>query len=55
LLKADRHQPEGSWRDNDIKDALDLSLKTLSGIETYFLGDDHHSVGEAAMVEQRAR
>jgi len=29
LLKADRHQPEGSWRDTDIKSALDLSLRTI--------------------------
>ncbi len=32
LLKADRNQSDGSWRDQNIKDALDVSrrIKILS-------------------------
>lgn len=32
LLKADRNQPNGSWRDQDIKEALDISLRTIERV-----------------------
>ena len=37
LLKADRHQPDGSWRDEDIKTALDLSLRTIERVRQRFV------------------
>lgn len=32
LLKADANQPEGSWRDQDIQAALDISLRTVERV-----------------------
>jgi transposase len=37
LLKADRHQAGGSWRDTDIKAALDLSLRTIERVRQRFV------------------
>ena len=37
LLKADRHQPDGSWRDEDIIAALDLSLRTIERVRQRFV------------------
>ena len=39
LLKADRNQPAGSWRDTDIKSALDLSLRTIERVRKRFVED----------------
>jgi transposase len=32
LLKADRNQSQGSWRDQDIKEAFDISLRTIERV-----------------------
>jgi acid phosphatase class B len=32
LLKADTQQPQGSWRDQDIKAALDISIRTIERV-----------------------
>lgn len=37
LLKADRNQPNGSWRDQDIKDAFDISLRTIERVRQRFV------------------
>ena len=37
LLKADCHQPNGSWRDQDIKDALDISTRTIERVRQRFV------------------
>lgn len=37
LLKADRNAPNGSWRDIDIKQALDLSLRTIERVRQRFV------------------
>jgi len=37
LLKADRNQPQGSWRDQDIKEALDISLRTIERVRQRFV------------------
>lgn len=37
LLKADRNAPNGSWCDTDIKDALDLSLRTIERVRQRFV------------------
>jgi len=39
LLKADRNQPSGSWRDTEIKEALDLSLRTIERVRKRFVED----------------
>lgn len=39
LLKADRIQPGGSWRDTEIKTALDLSLRTIERVRKRFVED----------------
>jgi transposase len=37
LLKADRNQPQGSRRDQDIKEALDISLRTIERVRQRFV------------------
>ena len=37
LLKADSQQPTGGWRDQDIKDALDISLRTIERVRQRFV------------------
>lgn len=37
LLKADRNQLNGSWRDQDIKDALDISIRTIERVRQRFV------------------
>lgn len=37
LLKADCHQPNGSWRDQAIKDALDISTRTIERVRQRFV------------------
>lgn len=37
LLKADCAQPQGSWRDQDIKEALDISLRTIERVRQRFV------------------
>lgn len=37
LLKADRNQPQGSWRDQDIKEAFDISLRTIERVRQRFV------------------
>jgi transposase len=37
LLKADSQQPKGSWRDQDIKEALDISLRTIERVRQRFV------------------
>ncbi|MBW4470385.1 MAG: hypothetical protein KME45_08250 [Stenomitos rutilans HA7619-LM2] len=37
LLKADRNQAEGSWRDQGIKGALDLSVRTIERVRQRFV------------------
>lgn len=37
LLKADRNQPEGGWRDTEVKSALDLSLRTIERVRQRFV------------------
>lgn len=37
LLKADRNQANGSWRDRDIKAALDISLRTIERVRQRFV------------------
>lgn len=32
LLKADRNQPNGSWRDEDIKAAVEMSIRTIERV-----------------------
>ena len=37
LLKADTEQASGSWRDQDIKTALDISLSTIERVRRRFV------------------
>lgn len=37
LLKADRNAPNGSWRDQDIKEALDISIRTIERVRQRFV------------------
>jgi transposase len=37
LLKADSQQPSGGWRDQDIKDALDISIRTIERVRQRFV------------------
>ena len=37
LLKADSQQPNGSWRDQAIKDALDISIRTIERVRQRFV------------------
>jgi transposase len=37
LLKADTQQPQGSWRDQDIKAALDISIRTIERVRQRFV------------------
>jgi len=37
LLKADSQQPSGSWRDQDIKEALDISIRTIGRVRQRFV------------------
>lgn len=37
LLKADCHQANGSWRDSDIKEALDVSIRTIERVRQRFV------------------
>lgn len=37
LLKADKNQPDGSWRDGEIKEALDISLRTIERVRQRFV------------------
>ena len=37
LLKADCNQPNGSWRDSDIKEALDVSIRTIERVRQRFV------------------
>jgi transposase len=37
LLKADSQQPQGSWRDQDIQGALDISLRTIERVRQRFV------------------
>lgn len=37
LLKADRNQPNGSWRDEDIKAAFDMSIRTIERVRQRFV------------------
>jgi transposase len=37
LLKADSQQPNGSWRDQDIKAALDISIRTIERVRQRFV------------------
>ncbi|MDX2096942.1 MAG: IS630 family transposase [Leptolyngbyaceae cyanobacterium bins.59] len=37
LLKADRNQPNGSWCDTKIKEALDISLSTIERVRQRFV------------------
>jgi transposase len=39
LLKADRNQPGGGWRDTEIQSALDLSLRTIERVRKRFVED----------------
>lgn len=37
LLKADQNQVNGSWRDQDIKEAFDVSLRTVERVRQRFV------------------
>ncbi|MGF1570792.1 MAG: helix-turn-helix domain-containing protein [Nodosilinea sp.] len=37
LLKADSQHPQGSWRDQEIKDALDISIRTIERVRQRFV------------------
>jgi transposase len=37
LLKADSQHPTGGWRDQDIKAALDISLRTIERVRQRFV------------------
>jgi transposase len=37
LLKADSQQPNGSWRDQDIKNVLDISIRTIERVRQRFV------------------
>jgi transposase len=37
LLKADSEQASGSWRDQDIKAALDISIRTIERVRRRFV------------------
>jgi transposase len=37
LLKADHHQPGGSWCDEAIKTALDMSIRTIERVRQRFV------------------
>jgi transposase len=37
LLKADCNQADGSWRDQDIKDAFDISIRTIERVRQRFV------------------
>lgn len=37
LLKADQNQTGGSWRDTDIKEALDVSIRTIERVRQRFV------------------
>ncbi len=37
LLKADCNEPQGGWRDTDIKEALDVSLRTIERVRQRFV------------------
>jgi hypothetical protein len=37
LLKADCNQPDGSWRDQEIKDAFDISIRTIERVRQRFV------------------
>jgi len=37
LLKADCNQPNGSWRDGDIKDAFGVSIRTVERVRQRFV------------------
>jgi len=39
LLKADSNQANGSWRDQDIKDAFDISIRTIERVRQRFVED----------------
>ena len=37
LLKADCNQPNGSWRDSEIKAAVDVSIRTIERVRQRFV------------------
>lgn len=37
LLKADSQQPSGSWRDQDIKEAFGISIRTIERVRQRFV------------------
>jgi transposase len=37
LLKADRNQANGSWRDQEIKDAFGMSIRTIERVRQRFV------------------
>lgn len=37
LLKADCNQPSGSWRDQEIKDAFGMSIRTIERVRQRFV------------------
>jgi transposase len=39
LLKADTEQAQGSWRDQDIKAALDISIRTIERVRQRFVDE----------------
>ncbi|MBW4458752.1 MAG: helix-turn-helix domain-containing protein [Nodosilinea sp. WJT8-NPBG4] len=49
LLKADSQQPPRSWRDQDIKDALDFSIRTIERVRQRFVEE-----GLAAALKPRS-
>lgn len=48
LLKADQNQPGGSWREVDIKQALDIRLRTIEPVRQRFV-----EAGLEAALKQR--
>lgn len=39
LLKADEEQENGGWRDQEIKEALDISIRTIERLRQRFVED----------------
>ena len=44
LLKADEEQENGGWRDQEIKEALDTSIRTIERLRQRFVGNDSEVV-----------
>lgn len=44
LLKADEEQENGGWRDQDIKEALDISIRTIERVRQRFVEEGLEAV-----------